>query len=122
MLGEWYLLAEVDGRAWRVTGGKRFADCEVGHTRVTAHGAGDWLPKTPAKWRFRGDEIVLTEEGVAPPGPRRPFEYAVLTEGPVFGSVRIDTKVRLDTPVEVTNRDVIIVFGYRSDTVPPPRN
>ena len=60
--------------------------------------------------------MILAEEGVAPPGPRRPFEYAVLTKGPELGSVRIDAKVRLDTPVEVTNRDVIIVFGYRSDT------
>jgi hypothetical protein len=114
--GELYLLAKADGTAWRVTGTRRFASCEVGHTRVTAHGARDWAPKTPAKWRFRGDELVLAEAGVAPPGPRRPFEYAVLTKGEEFGSARIDAKVRLDTPVEVTNRDVIIVFGYTSDT------
>jgi len=99
-----------------VRGSKRFADCEIGDTRVNAHGTSDWAPKTPAKWRFRGDEVVLAEEGVAPPGPRRPFEYAVLTKGPELGSVQIDTKVRLDTPVEVANRDVIIVFGFRSDT------
>ena len=36
--------------------------------------------------------------------------------GPVFGAVEVTGEVRLDTPVEVTNRDVIIVFGYRSDT------
>ncbi|MEK8105707.1 hypothetical protein NKG94_12190 [Micromonospora sp. M12] len=40
----------------------------------------------------------------------------MLTNGPAWSSVRIDAQVRLDTPVEVTNRDVIIVFGWRSDT------
>jgi hypothetical protein len=40
----------------------------------------------------------------------------VLTKGPAFESVRVDAEVRIDTPVEITNRDVIIVFGYRSDT------
>ena len=114
--GELYLLAKANGKVWKVTGTKRFASCATGHTRVAGTGARDWAPKTPSKWRFRGDELILAEAGVAPPGPRRPFEYAVLTKGPEFGSVRIDAKVRLDTPVEVTNRDVIIVFGYASDT------
>jgi len=53
---------------------------------------------------------------VSRPGPRRPFEYAVLTKGPAWSSVQIDARVRLDTPVEITNRDVIIVFGWQSDT------
>jgi hypothetical protein len=39
-----------------------------------------------------------------------------LTAGPRFGSVRVDAEVRIDTPVEISNRDVIIVFGYRSAT------
>jgi hypothetical protein len=30
--------------------------------------------------------------------------------------VKIDAEVRIDTPVEITNRDVIVVFGHRSDT------
>ncbi len=30
--------------------------------------------------------------------------------------MEINAEVRLDTPVEVTNRDVIIVFGWQSDT------
>jgi hypothetical protein len=30
--------------------------------------------------------------------------------------VQIDAEVRIDTPVEITNRDVIVVFGHRSDT------
>lgn len=94
-----------------------FARCAVGHTRVTGvMSAGDWAPLTPTKWQFPGSEVILAEPGTAPPGPRRPFEYAVLTEGPAFESVQIDAEVRLDTPVEVTNRDVIIVFGYRSPT------
>jgi hypothetical protein len=71
---------------------------------------------TPALWQFPGREVVLAQPGVARPGPRRPFEYAVLKKGPAFGSVQIDASVRLDTPVSESNRDVIIVFGYKSDT------
>jgi hypothetical protein len=78
--------------------------------------AKDWAPVTPSKWRFPGNQVILAEPGVARPGPRRPFEYAVLTAGPTFGSAQINAEVRLDTPVEITNRDVIIVFDYQSDT------
>jgi hypothetical protein len=76
----------------------------------------NWAPVTPAKWNLTGDQIILAEAGTRRPGPRRPFEYAVLTAGPVYASVDIHAQVRLDEPVELTNRDVIIVFGYRSDT------
>lgn len=115
--GELYLLAKANGKIWKVTGTRWFADCHAGFTRVShAMGAKDWAPVTPAKWRFPGHEVVLAEAGEARPGPRRPFEYAVLRKGPEFGSVRIDAEVRLDTPVEITNRDVVLVFGYQSDT------
>ena len=60
--------------------------------------------------------MILAEAGTERPGPRRPGEYAVLTAGPEFTAVRIDAKVRSDEPVEVSGRDVVIVFGYRSDT------
>ncbi len=114
--GELYLLAKANGKVWRVTGTQRFADCRVGHTRVAGNSARDWAPVTPAKWQFRGGQAILAEAGEARPGPRRPFEYAVLDKGSAFGDVHVDASVRLDTPVEITNRDVIIVFGYRSDT------
>jgi glucose/arabinose dehydrogenase len=115
--GELYLLAKANGTVWKVTGTQRFADCAVGHTRVSGTGGErSWSPVTPAKWQFHGDQVILAEAGEARPGPRRPFEYAVLDKGPELSSVRVDTKVRLDTPVEITNRDVIVVFGYRSDT------
>ncbi|GAA2359792.1 calcium-binding protein [Nonomuraea africana] len=91
--------------------------CVFGPPVVTAVDAGpNWAPVTPSRWHFPGDEVILAQAGVARPGPRRPFEYAVLTTGPAFGSVQIDAEVRLDTPTTVSNRDVIIVFGYRSDT------
>jgi glucose/arabinose dehydrogenase len=114
--GELYLLAKANGKVWKVTGTKRFAGCRTGHTTVAATGAGSWAPVTPAKWEFHGGTAILTEAGEARPGPRRPFEYAVLDKGPELSNVRVDAKVRLDTPVEVTNRDVVVVFGYRSDT------
>jgi glucose/arabinose dehydrogenase len=115
--GELYLIAKANGKIWKVTGTRTFADCRPGGTEVTdVMAAENWAPVTPAKWRFPGDQVILAEPGVERPGPRRPFEYAVLTAGPRFGQVRISGKVRLDTPVEVGNRDVIIVFGYQSDT------
>ena len=115
--GELYLLAKANGKVWTVTGSKTFAAEPVGRTRVrgTARAA-DWAPVTPSKWQFTGREVILAEAGENRPGPRRPFEYAVLTAGPAFSAVEIKASVRLDTPVEISNRDVIIVFGYRSDT------
>ncbi|TNH27910.1 hypothetical protein FHG89_16730 [Micromonospora orduensis] len=115
--GELYVVAKANGKIWKVTGTREFASGDVGHTtlRRTA-GAANWAPVTPAKWRFTRDQVILAEAGESRPGPRRPFEYAVLTAGPTWSSVQIDARVRLDTPVGVTNRDVIIVFGWRSDT------
>jgi hypothetical protein len=115
--GELYLLSKGNGRIWKITGTRHFAACRpAGTTVVDAMSAQDWAPVTPSKWAFPGREAILTEPGVQRPGPRRPFEYAVLTKGPAFGDVQIDAEVRIDTPVSVTNRDVIVVFGYRSDT------
>lgn len=80
-------------------------------------GAEHWAPRTPAKWQFPGDEVVLAEAGTDPgDGIRRPFEYAVLTEGPELGSFELEADVRLDAPASVNNRDVIVVFGWQSDT------
>ncbi|MDG4798212.1 PQQ-dependent sugar dehydrogenase [Micromonospora sp. WMMD1082] len=115
--GELYILAKANGKIWKVTGTRVFASGDVGRVRLhKPSGLRDWTPVTPSKWRFRKDEVILAEEGVSRPGPRRPFEYAVVTAGPRWSSVQIEAQVRLDTPVEVSNRDVIIVFGWRSDT------
>ncbi|GIF71585.1 hypothetical protein Asi02nite_11030 [Asanoa siamensis] len=115
--GELYILAKANGKIWKVTGTREFASGAVGNTSVRdTMRPTNWAPVTPSKWQFRNGQVILAEAGEARPGPRRPFEYAVLTAGPVFGAVEVTGEVRLDTPVEVTNRDVIIVFGYRSDT------
>jgi hypothetical protein len=115
--GEPYLLAKANGKIWKVVGTKRVASCKAGPVQVKhAADAGSWAPVTPSKWEFTGGEVVLAEAGEERPGPRRPFEYAVLTKGPVLGSTRIEAQVRLDTPVPVSNRDVIVVFGYQDDT------
>ena len=114
--GELYLIAKANGKIWKVTGTQTFASCRTGHTTVAAHGANSWAPVTPSKWQFKGSEAILAEAGEARPGPRRPFEYAVLDKGPELSNVRVDTQVRLDTPVEIVNRDIIVVFGYKSDT------
>ncbi|GAA2190909.1 PQQ-dependent sugar dehydrogenase [Micromonospora lupini] len=115
--GELYLVAKANGTIWKVTGVREFASGDVGDTTVRrTAGAANWAPVTPAKWQFTGDQVVLAEAGESRPGPRRPFEYAMLTAGPAWSSVQVDARVRLDTPVEISNRDVIIVFGWRSDT------
>ena len=75
-----------------------------------------WAPLTPAKWDFPGDEIILTEPGTAPTGPRRPFEYATLTTGPELESLRLDAEVRLDESTSVSNRDVVLIWNYQSPT------
>ncbi|MEE6258758.1 PQQ-dependent sugar dehydrogenase [Plantactinospora sonchi] len=115
--GELYLLAKANGKIWKVTGTREYAAANVGATKVRdTMRPSNWAPVTPSKWRFTGDRVILAEAGVQRPGPRRPFEYAVLTAGPRLGAVEIRADVRLDTPVEVTNRDVIIIFGWQSDT------
>jgi hypothetical protein len=76
----------------------------------------DWAPLTPDKWAFEDGAVVLTEPGTAPSGPRRPFEYAVITKGPELGSLVYRAEVRIDEAVDVTNRDVILVWNYQSPT------
>src|SRR5699024_7303440 len=77
----------------------------------------NWAPRTPEKWELPGDQIILAEEGDNPDdGIRRPFEYAILSAGEELGSVQIDAEVRLDAPASVNNRDIIMVFGWQSDT------
>ena len=86
-------------------------------TELTDLMAGEnWQPRTPELWEFPGEEIVLAEAGSDPgDGIRRPFEYATLNSEP-FGSVQLEAEVRLDEPASVNNRDIILVFGYQSDT------
>ncbi|MGH3588075.1 MAG: LamG-like jellyroll fold domain-containing protein, partial [Pseudonocardia sp.] len=92
--------------------------CTPAGTEITeVMAAENWAPKTPAKWQFPGDQVVLAEAGTDPgDGIRRPFEYAVLTEGPELGSFDLGAQARLDEPASVNNRDVIVVFGWKSDT------
>lgn len=92
--------------------------CTPAGTPITdVMSADDWTPRTPAKWEFPGEEVVLTEAGTDPDdGIRRPFEYAILDEGPELGSFDLSAEVRLDEPASVNNRDVIMVFGWKSDT------
>ena len=76
----------------------------------------NWQPRTPELWEFPGEEIILAAAGSDPgDGIRRPFEYATLNSEP-FGSVQLEAEVRLDEPASVNNRDIILVFGYQSDT------
>src|SRR3954452_25229533 len=93
------------------------AACDIDDTTMTAMMTADnWAPVTGGKWRFPGTEAILAEAGTERPGPRRPFEYAVFSAGPEFGSVQIEGEVQLDSTLDDKAPDAIIVFGYRSDT------
>lgn len=73
-----------------------------------------WDPLTDELWAYEGNQLVLTRAGTNPgDGVRRPFEYAVVTQGPELADVDVRAEVRLDEPVSVNNRDVIIVWNYQ---------
>lgn len=97
-------------------GGSEPPACTFDETLTDLMDGENWEPRTPEKWEFPGEEIILAEAGDDPDdGIRRPFEFAVL-DVEVPGSVQIEGEVRLDAPVSVNDRDVIVVFGYQSDT------
>jgi hypothetical protein len=75
-----------------------------------------WDPLTDTKWAFERGQVILTERGTNPGGPRRPFEYAVVTKGPEFAGLSYSAEVRIDEPVEFSNRDVILIWNYQSPT------
>lgn len=114
--GELYILSKANARVWRVTGTRTFGAGGAGAMRVADVMAREsWSPVTPARWQFNGAEVRLAEPGVVRPGPRRPFEYAVLTAGPELSSVEFRSQVRFGEPVLTPEHDVIVVFGWRSD-------
>lgn len=78
--------------------------------------AADWAPLTPSRWTFTGREVVQRERGTPPAGPRRPFEYAVVTRGPALTSFRLTAQVRIDEPVTRDDRDVVLLWGWTSHT------
>ncbi|RKN04787.1 hypothetical protein D7319_27315 [Streptomyces radicis] len=119
--GRVYLLSKANGKVWRVTsaseGGGTGAPCDLGDTVTTdVTDAADWAPLTPSRWAFENGEVIQTERGEQPEGPRRPFEYAVLTAGPEYGSFRYEATVRIDEPVTRNDRDVVLIYNYRSPT------
>lgn len=121
--GRIYLLSKANGKIWRVTevtggtGRQPTPECAVGDTVTTDVGdAADWAPLTPELWRFENGEVVQTAAGEEPTGPRRPFEYAVLTAGPAYSSFVLEATVRIDEPVTRNDRDVVLVYHYTSPT------
>ena len=76
----------------------------------------DWQPLTPSKWSFGKGQVVQTERGDEPEGPRRPFEYATVTKGPELASLDYSATVRIDEPVSRDDRDVVLIWNYQSPT------
>ncbi|UED85439.1 PQQ-dependent sugar dehydrogenase [Streptomyces profundus] len=118
--GRLYLLSKANGKIWRVTdatGSPATPGCAIGDT-VTGGvtDAEHWAPLTPERWAFENGEIIQTERGEEPAGPRRPFEYAVLTEGPEYASFSYAATVRIDEPVSRNDRDVVLIYNYHSPT------
>jgi glucose/arabinose dehydrogenase len=113
--GQLYVSSKGSGSIWKITDAKRVPP---GHGKVTVTDVmneADWAPITPSKWQFTGEEVILAEAGSARPGPRRPFEYAILTEGPEWRKMEVEAQVRVDVPTPI-GRDVIVFFGWQSDT------
>ncbi|TYL45401.1 hypothetical protein FXB39_18820 [Nocardioides sp. BGMRC 2183] len=75
-----------------------------------------WDPLTDALWSFERGQVALTAPGTNPGGPRRPFEYAVVTKGPELSSLVLAAQVRIDEVVAVDNRDVVVIWNYQSPT------
>ncbi|PRX49161.1 hypothetical protein B0I33_103194 [Prauserella shujinwangii] len=75
-----------------------------------------WEPLNPEKWAFEHGQVVMTERGTNPGGPRRPFEFAIVEKGPELRSLSYRAEVRIDEPVTRNDRDVILVFNYQSPT------
>ena len=78
--------------------------------------ARDWDPLTDSRWAFQDGNVVMTERGTAPAGPRRPFEYAVVTRGREFTNLSYRAEVRVDEPVTRNDRDVVLIWNYQSPT------
>ncbi|MEK8228247.1 hypothetical protein NKG05_22530 [Oerskovia sp. M15] len=85
--------------------------------------------RSPTSWRQRAGHRGRPPSGSSRarrscsprrhrPGRRDPPSVRVrgARRGPVLGSFELDAEVRLDAPASVNNRDVIVVFGWQSDT------
>ncbi|MGJ9413789.1 PQQ-dependent sugar dehydrogenase [Aeromicrobium sp. CF4.19] len=85
-------------------------------TVVPGPTAQHWDPLTPEKWAFEKGQVVQTERGEQPEGPRRPFEYATVSKGPDLASLDLSAQVRIDEPVSRDDRDVVLIWNYQSPT------
>src|SRR4051812_33549545 len=73
----------------------------------------DWEVDGSGTWEIARGLLILSKAGV-PAGPiRRPAALAILKSAP-FVRVTVDTEMRSTAPLDVTNRDLEIVFGYES--------
>ena len=75
-----------------------------------------WDPLTDARWVLEDGEVAMVERGTNPGGPRRPFEYAVVTKGPELASLTYEAEVRIDEPVTRNDRDVVLIWNHQSPT------
>ncbi|PKW15855.1 hypothetical protein [Saccharopolyspora spinosa] len=75
-----------------------------------------WAPLTPEKWEFTAGQVLMTDRGVPPEGPCRPFQYAIVRKGPESGSLSLTGEIRIDEPVTRNGRDVVLIFNFQSRT------
>ncbi len=113
--GELYVTSKASGTVWKITDAERAALDTTSTVVTDVRTAADWAPVTPSRWSFPGNEVIQTQAGTARPGPRRPFEYAIVQKGPEWGSFELDALVRVDVATPI-GRDVLIFFGWQSDT------
>lgn len=84
-----------------------------------SEGFGPWVPLHTGKWEIQdaaGTPVAaLIEEGTQRPPVRRPTAYLFL-EDHVWQDVEFTVLAKSLEPDSVTNRDVILIFGYQDDT------
>lgn len=116
--GEIYILSKTSGDIWKlVSPSNQPATCGAYDTNLSNVIAdGNWNYLTPSRWDIADRELIMTTPASGTTNPIRPKEFAILTEGPVFVDFTLNAQVKIDTPTSDNGRDVVIVFGYQSDT------
>lgn len=118
-LGRWGAVLTAALLVAGLAPGSASADRDKGPREVRVHPGPTpqhWDPLTPEKWEFADGQVAMKETGTPPEGPRRPFEYAIVNQGPELASIDYRASVRIDEPVERNDRDVVLIWNYQSPT------
>ncbi len=77
---------------------------------------GDWVFEQPSLWKQEEGLLELVSPGTPLEGIRRPFSVAHLAGTQSVGDFHLTAQVKSTQDPDVVGRDVILVFGYRSES------